>query len=319
MTKATSTVQQVASKTDSWRGFHQIIRVTVLWITTLVTGVSFTLAEVSTEPLHVQAGRSIFRLEHLETITRPGQATPDIVLRSDGTAFTVQHNGEAFLVTARHVAEIPYDLRARVPAKRKDTGVTQIIELRIPKESWIFHEQGPREVPEGSTTIRFMAVDVAVAPLPWPKDYDLVVFLYCDQCSSDESNQLATTDPTPPTPVLISGFPADLGLTVQEQRPLFRSGIVALLASSRFLHIGNAYADERSFVVDRRVQRGNSGSPIFNMNPFSGAITLVGLVSAANEAWDFTIATPVSRIRETINRAVANTPPRTPQWHSLAQ
>jgi hypothetical protein len=291
-----------------------IIRAMVLWIITFVTGVSLTLAQPSTELLHIQASRGIFRLEHEEVVLRAGQERPEARVISDGTAFPVRHNGQIFLVTARHVAALPYDLRARVPTRRNDTGMTEVVVLYIQKESWVFHEQGPSEQREGSTTIRFFGVDVAVTRLTDFKDRAFVVFGSCDPCQSEESSQLATTDPTPPVSVFVTGFPGDLGLSLPEQRPLFRSGIVALLVDARVLAIGGAFVDEKSFVIDRRVQGGNSGSPVFSMNPFSGQIILVGLVSATSEAGDVTIAAPASRIRETINRADTYLPPVAARW-----
>jgi hypothetical protein len=130
---------------------------------------------------------------------------------------------------------------------------------------------------------------------------------------------LAAADSTPPTSVLVAGFPGDLGFTLLEQRPMFRSGIVALVAGERFLMIDGAFADERSIIIDRKVQPGNSGSPIFGVNQLSGQITLVGLVSASNEAWEYTIAEPASRIRETIERCIARPPASLPAWHLLIQ
>jgi hypothetical protein len=53
-------------------------------------------AESSTDPLHIQLGRAVFRVEHQETISRTGQANPDTVLKPDGTAFVVKHNGRDY-------------------------------------------------------------------------------------------------------------------------------------------------------------------------------------------------------------------------------
>lgn len=273
----------------------------------------------SKEAFHVQVGRAVFRLEHVETISRKGQPATDTILKPDGTAFVVRHNGRTFLITARHVAERPYDMRARVSAKRDDTGATEVIELRIPKEAWVWHEQGPEERREGNAVVRLRGVDVAVAPLPGIKDRGIVVFGSCSPCPTGESSQMATVDSTPPTSVLVAGFPGDLGFTLLEQRPMFRSGIVALVAGERFLLIDGAYADERSIIIDRKIQPGNSGSPIFSLNQLSAQIILVGLVSASNEAWEYTIAEPASRIRETIERCIAHPPASSPAWHSLTQ
>lgn len=288
-------------------------------VTVVSWGVHLVAQNSSTEPFYVQVGRGVFRLEHLETISRKGQPKPDASFKSDGTAFAIRQNDRTFLVTARHVAEQPFDLQARVPARRNDTGATEVKELRIPKEAWGFHEQGPEERREETATVRLRGVDVAVAPLPGIKDCSFVVFESCSPCPAGRSNQLAAVDTKPPASVLVAGFPGTLGFALREQRPMFRSGIVALVAGERFLLVDGAFADERSVIVDRRVQPGNSGSPVFSINQLSGQITLVGLVSATNEAWDYTIAEPASRIRETIERTIARPPTGAPEWHLLVQ
>lgn len=299
--------------------FGRLFWISVVLVTVFASGVPLIAADSSTESFHIQVGRGVFRLEHQEDISRKGQPRPDTVLKPDGTAFALRHNGRMFLITARHVVERPYDLRARVPAKRSDTGTTEVIELRIPKEAWVFHEQGPQERRDGVAIVRLRGVDVAVAPLPGIKDRSIVVFSSCSPCPAGESSQLAPVDSTPPASVLVAGFPGDLGFALLEQRPMFRSGIVALVAGERFLLIDGGFADERSVIIDRKVQPGNSGSPVFSVNQFSGQITLVGLVSASNEAWDYTIAEPASRIRETIERTIARPPANSPEWHLLGQ
>jgi hypothetical protein len=204
-----------------------------------------------------------------------------------------------------------------VPAKRRDSGTTEVVELRVPKESWVFHYLGPEKKKEGNAEVILRGVDVAVAPLPRMKDLGIVAFESCAPCTEGLTSQLATADPTPSASVFMTGFPGDLGLQLVEQRPLFRSGIVAMVAGERFLTINGAFVDERSFVVDRRVQPGNSGSPVFSVRSFQGTITLVGLVSATNEGWEYTIVEPASRIREAIDRTIEIRPPKLPSWHSL--
>jgi len=290
-----------------------------MFLTCLILASTSNRAEQAAEPMHVQAARAIFRLEHQETITRPGEVKAERVLKADGTAFVIEHDDRLYLVTARHVAEQSYDLRARVPSRRNDTGATEVVELRIPKESWVFHELGPEERKEGDKIIWLRGVDVAVSPIPGIKDRSIVKFRSCNPCPSGESSQLATTDPVPPSSVLIAGFPGDLGFALLEQRPMFRSGIVSIVAGDRFLSVEGAFADERSFVIDSKIERGNSGSPVFSVNQFSGAITLVGLVSAVNQASDFGVAEPASRIREALERAKGSHRDSGPEWHLLSQ
>ena len=155
------------------------------------------------EPLNAQIGRAVFRLEHQETVSRPGQAVADILLKSDGTAFLVTRSGVNYLVTARHVVERPYDLQARVPSKLSATEAINVVELRIPKESWTFHERGPDVRQDGGSTLRFRGVDVAVAELPILKDRSLVAFEWCNPCDAGRRSQLVDNDPLPPLSVLI--------------------------------------------------------------------------------------------------------------------
>jgi hypothetical protein len=172
--------------TFSSRSFRALLALSMV----VASPVPLIADDQSREPLHVQVGRGVFRLEHGETISRNGQPNPDTLLKPDGTAFAVRHNGRAFLITARHVAERVYDLRARVPARRNDTGATEVIELRIPKEAWVFHEQGREERREGNAIVRLRGIDVAVAPLPGIKDRGIVVFGSCSPCPAGESRVL---------------------------------------------------------------------------------------------------------------------------------
>lgn len=285
--------------------------------TALVLSLPLFAAEPSVESMHIQIARTVFRLEHQEVISRPGQEKPETVLKPDGTAFVVQHNDHDYLVTAGHVAKLGYDLRARVPAKRMDNQATEVIELYVPKESWVFHKSGPEIKEWRKGKARFYGVDVAVTPLLGIKDRTIVSFRSCSPCSQGVKSQLAPDDPLPPLSVLITGFPSELGLNLTEQRPLFRSGIVALVASESLLPVDGAFVDERSFVIDIRVQPGNSGSPVFNSDLFSGEIHLVGLVSATSDGGEFTIAEPASRIREAIEHAIEKPPVKQPKWDFL--
>lgn len=275
-------------------------------------------ANLELEPFHVQAERVVFRLEHLESISRPGEPKPKTIRRSDGTAFVIQHQGHFYLVTARHVADTGYDLQARVPSRHSETGATDVVELHIPRGAWVFHEVGPELKIENGVAVRLHGVDVAVCPLPGIKDRTVVKFLSCTECPSGEMNQLSTSDPVPPTAILIAGFPGELGFAVLEQRPLFRAGIVALVPGSRVLSLdGGAYADDRCVVLDARAEPGNSGSPVFTMSPFNGAISLAGVLIASNITTNICVVEPASRVRETLDRAEQRSPATTPTWNPI--
>lgn len=273
--------------------------------------------EAPKEPFDIQARRVIFRLEHEETISRKGQVDTDHVFRSDGTGFVVADAERLYLVTARHVAAQKFDLRARVPSRRIDTGATEVIELRLPKGAWVFHDEGPSIQSTPSGVRRYHGVDVAVAPLPGIKNRAIVKFMACRQCPENEKNQLATEDPAPPMRVFIAGFPGDLGFEVLEQRPFFRSGIVAYTPGPGVMSASGAFVNEKCVVVDGKSEGGNSGSPVFSMSEFNGQITLVGLVIASNPATDVVIVEPASHIWETLEKARASIPSEMPSWHLL--
>jgi hypothetical protein len=269
-------------------------------------------AEPPVEPRLAQAVRAVVRLEH---VARSEQSR----LVPDGTAFVVEHDDALFLVTSRDVAEKGYDLRARIPSIRNDTGATEIVELRIPWDGWVFHETGPGIEKNGAIIVKLRGVDVAVAPLPALDDRTIGTFLSCDECPEDEANQLATVDPAPPTSVLVAGFPGSIGFTLREQRPIFRSGIISLIAGERSLIVEGAFADEKSVLIDGKVELGDRGSPVIRVDQLSGRITLVGLISAANQSADFGVAEPASRIRETLERAQSHPPATNPEWSLQSQ
>lgn len=270
------------------------------------------------DPFDIQLGSAVFRLEHTDTLSRSGQEKPEIAARPDGTSFVIAHSGRHFLVSARHVVKQSFDLRARVPVKKRDSGEIEVVELRIPKESWISHPIGPHIKKEGNRTINYFGVDVAVVPLPGIIDRKYIHFLSCeDDCPEGKENQLATEDPRPPLSIIVAGYSGDIGFKLGEQRPMMRSGIVSLVSEDNFLSINSSFIDERAFLIDCSVRSGNSGSPIFNINPFSKKITLVGLIIASNNNWEYAIAEPVSRIIETIEQAIDKPPTIEPSWHIM--
>lgn len=393
----------------------------IIFISSLEVSWAEEQAQPQTEPFYIQLSRSVFRLEHSETIERPGQTIPDLLTKPDGTAFAIiyrrssdfsvgefkapfavqglckalkkdsipiddetvtglnellrltdlyerlikakpnqqlsenlnkhkesyekskhgddlkrlnrglleeyypqetpkSHDGTTYLITARHVAESGYDLRARVSAQLLSSGATDVIELRIPKEAWVFHPVSAKIIKKNSKEIRLQAVDIAVADLPGILDRRILAFSYCtNPCPAGQINQVSPTDPMPPLPIIVAGFPGTLGFILTEQRPMIRSGTVSMMAGERFLSVDGEFLDEKSIILDIRIQGGNSGSPVFNLNPLTGNITLVGVIIASNSAWEYAVAEPVSRVLEALEEAIEKPAVVKPQWFKLPQ
>lgn len=266
------------------------------------------------EPAYQQLSRVIIRLES----TGEGKAV--------GTAFFVGHENDRrfnYLVTARHVVESRLALRARVPSQRKDSGDTEVIELRIPGKAWVFHPSPPRTVKIGDAEEELFPVDVAVAKVPPIKERRVRTVGYCmGECPSGRRDQFLDTNPVPPLRVLVWGFPLHLGFTLEVQRPVARLGLVALVADEPYIRtrIGTKQIlrDERVLLLDAPIFPGNSGGPVFDYPPRGLPQRLAGLVSAANSSLNFAIAEPVSRIAETIDAAYEITLDDLPSWHLLA-
>jgi hypothetical protein len=246
------------------------------------------LAQTGKENLYTQAERGVI---HLERALPAGGYGPV------GTGFFVANEQNAlFVVTARHIASIGVDLRARVATRLTSTGKTDVVELKLPSSRWLCHENAGNE--------QTLPVDVAVMKIPGVKDRGVVWFRYCAQnCPKDEYNQLAD-DPLPPDQVIIFGFPVDLGFTLKEQRPMTRLGVVSLTSEEEFISedASHKFFPKGAYLVDARMFPGNSGGPVFVLNPFS-PLRLGGLVTATNRNLDFGIVTPVSQIKQTLDRA----------------
>jgi hypothetical protein len=139
------------------------------------------------------------------------------------------------------------------------------------------------------------------------KDRAIVTFRYCTTaCGTGEYNQVAQ-DPAPPDEVLIFGFPADVGFTLKEPRPMARFGIVALTTVDETAFTVTDQGQERVlpkgvYAVDAKMIGGNSGGPVVVMNPFQ-QLRLGGLVTAENQSLDFGVMTPVTQIAETLEQA----------------
>jgi hypothetical protein len=121
--------------------------------------------------------------------------------------------------------------------------------------------------------------------------------------------------------VLALGFPDYLGFELTEQRPLLRSGVVAMSTEVPTLKYlgGTSYAHERALALDVRSFPGNSGSPVFAATTFDEHPELVGLISAGDESLDFAIAEPVSRIVETLQLAETTAVTAQPTWTAREQ
>jgi S1-C subfamily serine protease len=258
------------------------------------------------ESLYQQLSRAIIRLEAAEE------------QKAVGTGFFAQDTVslDLYLVTARHVVQS--DLRARVPSQRLDSHETEVIELRIPKDGWIFHPQHERKIRIAGEKEEVAAVDVAVAPISHIKERRVRAIAYCSHpCADAEEGRFLDEDPVPPRSVLVWGFPADLGFTLTEQRPMARYGMVAMVAEEPFVRTDDLLRDERVILIDAPVFRGNSGGPVFDY-PASGSMKLAGLISSTNPNLEYGIAEPVSRIREALEAARTSMPAARASWHVLS-
>lgn len=265
------------------------------------------------EPFYEQISRAVIRLEDRRT----GKL---------GTGFFVADGKRRrfALVTARHVAEAGVPLRARVPSQRRDTGETEVVELRVPPEAWVFHPESGRTTTRAEKREPLQDVDIAVAWIRSIKDRRFRTVGYCpEDCGEWAEQQFFGKPIEPPARVLVFGFPLDLGFGLEEQRPLGRVGIVSLIAKEPFLRTRETpkaklslLRDEHVFLIDAPLFGGNSGSPVFR-HPTFGGIALIGLVSASNEKLSYAIVEPVSRIAEAIEAAAASEPAAFGSWYLL--
>lgn len=241
------------------------------------------------EPFYEQISRGIIRLEHHDTTSGKVET---------GTAFFVHNGKHLYVVSARHVVEKDYDLQARVRSKNRKTGDIEVILLKLRKERWIFHPN------EGDIDTHY--VDVAAQKILWIKDRNIKGFRYEPKDSKDfEKNQLPLEDAVPPKPILVFGFPLNIGFKLLEQRPFGRAGIIAMTTGKEFLKLtATKFAEERCSLIDAEIFPGNSGSPVINqVNVFDRHRKLLGLVIASNSKLDYAVMEPVSRIREVLDLA----------------
>lgn len=218
------------------------------------------------ESFYNQLSRAIIRLEH---------STQDTTM-ADGTAFFVHSEKKLFVVTARHVAEKNYDMQARVQTKHDSTGQIEVIQLKLPRDRWIFHSQ------QGDSVTHY--VDVAAMRLRGAKNRNIKTFRYELAASGEsESNLLPSEDPVPPQAVLVFGFPLNIGFELLKQRPFGRLGIISMTAGQKFLkmNLNNnlKFVESRTRIIDVEAFPGNSGSPvIIQLTPFNKKPQLLGFV-----------------------------------------
>ncbi len=289
-------------KSVDWQGIWWV-SVWVWAFTNLFMACGTTKAgEERKESFYEGASRAIVRLEHLDVINRLGQETKRIDTVPNGTGFVVKYRGSSFMVTARHVAEVPYDLRSRVTVENVKTTKDEVVELSIPKGCWIFHPKA------GSDRVRY--VDIAVAKLPGILDRVYKVIA---------QNDSSPIDPTPPNFVLSFGYPGSLGIDLREQKPIGRMGIVSLQAEEMFIKMDKKYLTEKTLLLDIKTFPGNSGSPVFIYGIGSGTVNLGGVLIGFNENLDYAICEPISRVMETLDHAIKNPVPDSlhPEWRVL--
>ena len=283
-----------------------------LLITTLVLlGISLGLCEEK-EPLYLQLRRAVIRLEHFEVVQQEGAT--NLIPRNipDGTAFFVASCNEWYLVTARHVVDKPHNLRSRVECKNLITDALEVIMLHLPRGKWVFHPN--------SGDKHTYPVDVAVMKLNRIIERSIKCFRYEPAGSKDEAeNQLPEKDVDPPQPILVFGFPVDIGFNLLEQRPMGRSGIISMTTGKEFLKLQDGrFAEERACIVDVPMFPGNSGSPVMNQLRITDSkLRLLGLVTAANNNLSFGIMEPASRIREAIDEA--RDQPNSGEWKLIGK
>lgn len=117
-------------------------------------------------------------------------------------------------------------------------------------------------------------------------------------------------DPKVPDHIFLFGSPRE-GPDVNALEPFARAGIVSYSSrDARFRLDNKPMFDLQAYVIDAFGWPGNSGGPVMNQpSPFSAGVRLLGLLSGAHlPIHDYSIITPVSSIRRTLD-AARNTGP----------
>jgi hypothetical protein len=250
------------------------------------------------ESFYSKSNRLILRLEHVEKAAPESAGRVKEHSKSDGTAFFVQWADELYVVTARHVTERGYELRAKVRIKDLKTGTIKVALLSLPTKRWVYHpNQGDKDT---------RSVDVAAMKINWLEDHQVMTFLYeMEGQKEGRGNQLSLQDPEPPQPILVFGFPSEIGFELTEQRPMGRVGIVSMVAGNKFMKMEGKYMAERACLIDIGAFPGNSGSPVINQFSLQGEpqIKLLGVLIGTNPKRRYAVMEPVSRVRETLEIA----------------
>jgi hypothetical protein len=250
------------------------------------------------ESFYSKSNRLILRLEHVEKAAPESAGRFKEHSKSDGTAFFVQWADELYVVTARHVTERGYELRAKVRIKDLKTGTIKVALLSLPTKRWVYHpNQGDKDT---------RSVDVAAMKINWLEDHQVMTFLYeMEGQKEGRGNQLSLQDPEPPQPILVFGFPSEIGFELTEQRPMGRVGIVSMVAGNKFMKMEGKYMAERACLIDIGAFPGNSGSPVINQFSLQGEpqIKLLGVLIGTNPKRRYAVMEPVSRVRETLEIA----------------
>ncbi len=279
---------------------HEMNRVisAILVVSCLVANAAGTKKK---EDFYSQLSRAVIRLEHLEYVKQEGSSEVIKRNKSNGTAFFVQSAGHLFVVSARHVVELPYDLHARVECINKSSGRKEMVLLKLPRKRWVSHPV------DGNKDTH--PVDVAAMKISWFKGRTITHFRYdLPDSKTKDKNQLPLDDPAPPRKILVFGFPVNIGFELREQRPFGRSGIIAMRTGKKFLRLRmngeNKFVEEKCYLIDAEIFHGNSGSPVLKQPSLTDSkVQLLGLVIASSQKMDFGVVEPVSRIREVLDKA----------------
>ncbi len=263
--------------------------------------------------------RGAVRLVEHRSLCAPGQKWSNNSEHPVGAAFFVEdwQAGEVqlYAVTARHVVE---DLAVLYATVRLVSEQQPTVVLQLPREGWIFHPNsgGGEEFP----------VDVAVIKLAAQKGVS--VFVYCPargRCQGADfrgeplNNQLESA-PRVMQRAVFFGFlamEADAGAAM----PFARAGIVALQTPQSALRIDDKpLADRGIYLLDARNFDRGSGAPVIAEPADAEAtVQLQGLVTGGvAAAGDFTLVTPVERIKEAIQHARTGSGSTTGVWQDSA-
>ena len=94
------------------------------------------------------------------------------------------------------------------------------------------------------------SVEVAAMKINWLKGHQVMTFMYAgDGQKEEKGNQLSFQDPEPPQPVLVFGFPSEIGFELTEQKPLGRMGRFHG-GGKKFIKMEGKFLEERVCLID---------------------------------------------------------------------